>query len=167
MKKPTQCVCDLHGSRPVCAFAQTDQDPRCSLSISLLVIELVSEQHESWPDCTDAQADLIPCWSQTHYVGFVVTRLILPWNNYMFYCVTDMKHTLIIDTCNSYRAQVKLKIISKYSTIFYTCRWGNWRLYMRQSCRCTYLLQIKWHDYVPLVDLLQMLIDTVAQLNFD
>jgi hypothetical protein len=25
----------------------------------------------------DAQAGLDPCWSQTHYVGFVVTRLIL------------------------------------------------------------------------------------------
>jgi hypothetical protein len=24
----------------------------------------------------DALADLDPCWSQTHYVGFVVTRLI-------------------------------------------------------------------------------------------
>jgi hypothetical protein len=24
----------------------------------------------------DAQAGLDPCWSQTHYVGFVVTRLI-------------------------------------------------------------------------------------------
>jgi hypothetical protein len=23
----------------------------------------------------DAQAGLYPCWSQTHYVGFVVTRL--------------------------------------------------------------------------------------------
>jgi hypothetical protein len=26
-------------------------------------------------DCADAQAGLDPCWSQTHYVGFVVTRL--------------------------------------------------------------------------------------------
>jgi hypothetical protein len=25
------------------------------------------------PDQTDAQAGLDPCWSQTHYVGFVVT----------------------------------------------------------------------------------------------
>jgi hypothetical protein len=29
------------------------------------------------PDQTaDAQAGLDPCWSQTHYVGFVMTRLI-------------------------------------------------------------------------------------------
>jgi hypothetical protein len=50
--------------------------PTCSLSVSLLVIELVSEQHGSWSDCADAQAGLDPCWSQTHYVGFVMTRLI-------------------------------------------------------------------------------------------
>jgi hypothetical protein len=38
--------------------------------------ETDSEQHGSWSDCADAQAGLDPCWSQTHYVGFVVTRLI-------------------------------------------------------------------------------------------
>jgi hypothetical protein len=37
---------------------------------------LVSEQHESWSDCLDAQAGLDPCWSQIHYVGFVMTQLI-------------------------------------------------------------------------------------------
>jgi hypothetical protein len=57
-------------------FAHSDQDPCCSLSVSLLVIGFVSEQHGSWSDCADAQAGLDPCWSQTHYVGFVVTRLI-------------------------------------------------------------------------------------------
>jgi hypothetical protein len=35
-----------------------------------------SEQYGSWSDCADAQAGLNPCWSQTHYVGFVMTRLI-------------------------------------------------------------------------------------------
>jgi hypothetical protein len=73
--KPTWWVCDQHGSRPACTSAQSDQDPCCSLSISLLVIGSVSEQHGSWSDCADAQACLDPCWSQTHYVGFVVTRL--------------------------------------------------------------------------------------------
>jgi hypothetical protein len=29
------------------------------------------------PDQT-AQAGVDPCWSQTHYVGFVMTRLIYP-----------------------------------------------------------------------------------------
>jgi hypothetical protein len=53
-----------------------DQDPCCSLSVSILVIGLVSKHHGSWSECADAQAGLDPCWSQTHYVGFVVTRLI-------------------------------------------------------------------------------------------
>jgi hypothetical protein len=47
MTKPTEWVCDQHGSRPACASAQSDQDPCCSLSVSLLVLELVSEQHGS------------------------------------------------------------------------------------------------------------------------
>jgi hypothetical protein len=38
---------------------------------------LVSEQHGSWSDCSNAQAGMDPCWSQMHYVGFVMTRLIL------------------------------------------------------------------------------------------
>jgi hypothetical protein len=42
----------------------------------LYFLGFVSEQHGSWSDCTDAQVGLDPCWSQTHYVGFVVTRLI-------------------------------------------------------------------------------------------
>jgi hypothetical protein len=31
----------------------------------------------------DAQAGLDPCWSQTHYVGFVMTRLIFIEGNKM------------------------------------------------------------------------------------
>jgi hypothetical protein len=63
-------------SRSACASAQFDQDPCCSLSVSLLIIGFVSEQHGFWSDCADAQACLDPCWSQTHYVGFVTARLI-------------------------------------------------------------------------------------------
>jgi hypothetical protein len=54
MTKPTKWVCDQHGSRPVCVSAQSDQDPCCSLSVSLLVIGFVREQHGSWSDCADA-----------------------------------------------------------------------------------------------------------------
>jgi hypothetical protein len=32
-------VCDKYGSRPVCESAQSDQDPCCSLSFSILVID--------------------------------------------------------------------------------------------------------------------------------
>jgi hypothetical protein len=41
--KPTLCVCDQHGSRPDCTSMQSDQDPCCWLSVSLLVIGLVRE----------------------------------------------------------------------------------------------------------------------------
>jgi hypothetical protein len=36
-----------------------------------------SEQHGSWSNCAGAQAGLDPCWSQTHYVSFVMARLKL------------------------------------------------------------------------------------------
>jgi hypothetical protein len=39
--------------------------------------ETDSEQHGSWSVCTDAQAGLDPCWSQTHYGGFVMAWLKL------------------------------------------------------------------------------------------
>jgi hypothetical protein len=51
--------------------------------------ETDSGQHGSWSECSDVQAGLDPCWSQTHYVGFVVTRLIY-WFlslNIIFYVV--------------------------------------------------------------------------------
>jgi hypothetical protein len=38
--------------------------------------ETNSEKHGPWSDCADAQTGLDPCWSQTHHVGFIVTRLI-------------------------------------------------------------------------------------------
>jgi hypothetical protein len=38
---------------------------------------IVLEEEEDW---ADAQASLDPCWSQTHYVGFVMTRLIYLWD---------------------------------------------------------------------------------------
>jgi hypothetical protein len=65
-KNPTLSVCDQ----------QSDQDPCRSLTNPITSRETDSEQHVSWSDCADAQAGLDPCWSQTHYVGFVVTRLI-------------------------------------------------------------------------------------------
>jgi hypothetical protein len=46
--------------------------------------ETDSEQHRTWSDCADAQAGLDPCWLQTHYVGFVMTRLIYTLNAFSF-----------------------------------------------------------------------------------
>jgi hypothetical protein len=45
----------------------------------------------SWSDCATAQAGLDPCWSQTHYVGFVVT--MLQWN------VNDISSILVSSIC--------------------------------------------------------------------
>jgi hypothetical protein len=56
--------------------AQFDQDPCCSLTNQITRLETDSEKHGSWSDCADVQAGLDQCWSQTHYVGFVVTWLI-------------------------------------------------------------------------------------------
>jgi hypothetical protein len=56
-----------------CSLIRTHAD---SLSVCLLVIGSVSEQHGFWLDCADAQSCMDPCWSQTHYFGFVVTGLI-------------------------------------------------------------------------------------------
>jgi hypothetical protein len=74
--KTNSCICDQHGSRPAGASTQSEQYPCCSLSVSLIVKEFVSEQHGSWSDCVDGQASLDPCWSQMQYVGFVMARLI-------------------------------------------------------------------------------------------
>jgi hypothetical protein len=67
---PTFCV----GSRPACASMQSDQDPCCSLSVSLLATGFVSKQHGSWSDCVAVQAGLDPCWSKTHI-------LVLSWHS--------------------------------------------------------------------------------------
>jgi hypothetical protein len=75
MTKSTYCVCDQHGSRPACASAHSDQNPCCSLTNPITSRETDSEQHGSWSDCADAQAGLDLCWSDTHYVGFVMARL--------------------------------------------------------------------------------------------
>ena len=37
----------------------------------------LSAQRRLWPDWADAQADLRLCWAHTHYVGFVMSQLIL------------------------------------------------------------------------------------------
>jgi hypothetical protein len=57
MTKPTLCICDQQGSRPACASLT---NPMTSNSMD--------------PDQT-AQAGRDPCWSQTHYVVFVMARL--------------------------------------------------------------------------------------------
>ena len=38
---------------------------------------LLSAQRRLWSDCADAQTDLSFSWAHTHFVGFVMSRLIL------------------------------------------------------------------------------------------
>jgi hypothetical protein len=49
------------------------------------------EEHGTRSDCADAQAGLDPCWSQSHYVGFVVT-----WLKYWKCVHWDQEHCTII-----------------------------------------------------------------------
>jgi hypothetical protein len=73
----------------------TSMDPD-QLLVSLLVIEYVSEQHGSWSDCTDAQAGLDTCWSQMHYVGFVMTQLIyISQQGKLYPDMNSTTHTLV------------------------------------------------------------------------
>jgi hypothetical protein len=87
---------DQHGSRPACTSAQSDQDPCCSLTNTITSRETDSEQHVSWSDCADAQASLDLCWSQTHYVCFVVTRLI--YNAYYMFMFQVLNYVTILPT---------------------------------------------------------------------
>jgi hypothetical protein len=75
------------GLRP--AWIQT------SLTNSITSRETDSEQHGSWSDCTDAQASLDPCWLQTNYVRFVMTRLIY-WKFEYFLIILIQKYTYIL-----------------------------------------------------------------------
>jgi hypothetical protein len=85
---------NIVGLRP--AWIQTSLSVRAVWSGNMLFAisfstcnRWVSEQHGSWSDCTDTQAGLDSCLAQTHYVGFVMTRLIL-WYN----CMVYYRHTI-------------------------------------------------------------------------
>jgi hypothetical protein len=43
---------------------------------------IVGQRLASW-SCVDVQAGLDPCWPQTHYVGFVMSRLIYWWGKWV------------------------------------------------------------------------------------
>jgi hypothetical protein len=89
-----------------------------SLSVSVLVIGFVSEQHGSLSDCMDAQAGLNPCWSQTDYVGIVMTRLILFFQFYAPVQIFSLNKLLVwewlsIDIC---------PLTFKYLSWLYNCK---------------------------------------------
>jgi hypothetical protein len=88
-------ICDQHGSRSAFASAQSDQDPCCLLTNSIISRETDSEQHGSCSDCAEAQAGLDPSWSQSHYVGFVYTCTCIWSCSLLFTCC----HTCISCLC--------------------------------------------------------------------
>jgi hypothetical protein len=50
--------------------------PRSLIRIHAVSLPTLLQVEKLIANSMDAQAGLDPCWSQTHYVGFVVTRLI-------------------------------------------------------------------------------------------
>jgi hypothetical protein len=61
--------------------AQFDQDLQTLLQVEKLIANNMD------PDLTARlrKAGLDPCWSQTHYVGFVVTRLKYAFSMFIFF----------------------------------------------------------------------------------
>ena len=74
MTKPTKWLCTQRRLGSAWASAQSDQSLRCThwvLSCPL------SAQRRLWSDWADAQADLSLRWAHTHFVGVVMSWLIL------------------------------------------------------------------------------------------
>ena len=77
--KPTKWVCTQRRLRSAWASAQSDQS---SLSAWRKLGSLAThwvQQRRLWSDWADAQADLSLRCAHTHFVGFVMSRLIYAW----------------------------------------------------------------------------------------
>jgi hypothetical protein len=68
------------------------------------------EHHGSWSDYADAQAGLDRCWSQSHYVGFVMARLI--WTNKQIMQYEIMQWYFIICKMNNIKIRIKFAFLS-------------------------------------------------------
>ena len=75
MTKPIMWLCAQRRLRSAWASARSDQS---SLSAWRKLGSLATHwaHSEDWSDWADAQADLSLRWAQSHFVGFVVRRLI-------------------------------------------------------------------------------------------
>ena len=71
MTKPTKWVFTQRRLRSAWASAQSVQSLRCALKLSSC------GQRRLWSDWADAQADLSLRWAHSHFVGFVMSWLIL------------------------------------------------------------------------------------------
>jgi hypothetical protein len=62
----------------------------------------------------DAQAGLDPCWSQTHYVGFVMTRL----NYQLLYIESKLTALVIFNNAVYYHLRTRSKKLKLSKTIW-------------------------------------------------
>ena len=75
MTKPTKWLCAQRRLRSALASAQSDLSLRCALMGAKDTSFLLADS-ENWSDWADAQAYLSLRWTHTHFVGFVMSRLI-------------------------------------------------------------------------------------------
>ena len=76
MIQPTKWLCAPRRLRSAWASAQSDQSLRCPAWRKLGSLGTHWAQSEDWLDWEDTQADLSLRWAQSHFVGFVMNRLI-------------------------------------------------------------------------------------------
>ena len=69
-------MCAQRRLRSAWASTQSDQNLRCPYEESLVLSYPLSAQQRLWSDWADAQADLSLRWAHSHFVGFVMSRLI-------------------------------------------------------------------------------------------
>ena len=121
MTKPTEWVCAQRRLRSAWAFAQSDQSFRCAheeslgpyLPIAWVLTYPLSAQWRLWSDWADGQADLSLRWAHTHFVGFVMSRLMfllfrlvrsctmcrfvkMAYDTFSFYFFRTLKQLLVI-----------------------------------------------------------------------
>ena len=84
----------------------------------------LSAQRRLWSDWADAQADLSLRWANSHFVGFVVSRLILCyWSILMFNIVSDKPS--IRTTLKKYCLKVVLLFFFFFHFPSLLCRFRN------------------------------------------
>jgi hypothetical protein len=140
-----KCVCDQHGSRPAC------KDPCCSLSVSLLVIELVSEQHGSWSDsaahiyCTQPGQPKHPGILARLYTACTSIIVLRYWNALTFNrTVPNTKQGNFITQFSKFKGlvvtllhlinQILLKLYIFTSSLWLTSFSKYWPVFVGQTC---------------------------------
>ena len=76
MTKPTKWLCAQRTLRSALASAQSDQTLLSAWRKAKVLSYPLSAEGRLWSDWADAQADLSLRWENTHFVGFVMSRLI-------------------------------------------------------------------------------------------